>query len=445
MSASGAERESAPRLGEGLPASASVLAVCAHPDDESFGLGGILHRFTQADARVSVLCLTRGEASTLGGDLGGLGALRSAEVRAASAELGLELLELKDYPDGALAAVPFGQLTADVAAVAARVGADLLVVLDSGGVTGHPDHERATEAALAGAPHLPALAWTIPEAVAEALNEERGTVFRGRVPAEVDFAVRVDRSVQRRAIHCHASQCGTESVVWRRLELLGEMESLRWLRPPNAPASAEPCLGASSFAALSDQWDERYRAAAQVFRPQPDETLARLAASLSPGRAVDLGAGEGRNSLYLAQMGWQVVAVDASRVALERIRAHGEGAERIEAVHADLLDFLAGAGERFDLAVLAYVHPEPGERERLLGAAAASLAPGGHLFLVGHHRSGHGRAGPPDAARLYAEEEVTGALAGLEILRLGRREGTSDVVEPGVDLVVWARRRAGEP
>lgn len=56
-----------------------------------------------------------------------------------------------------------------------------------------------------------------------------------------------------------------------------------------------------------------------MFRAEPDESLVELVSPLPPGRAVDLGAGEGRNSLWLAREGWDVVAVDASEVALDRL------------------------------------------------------------------------------------------------------------------------------
>ena len=64
-----------------LPSATSVLAVCAHPDDESFGLGAALRGFADAGARTSVLCFTRGEASTLGEDLATLGEVRSDELK----------------------------------------------------------------------------------------------------------------------------------------------------------------------------------------------------------------------------------------------------------------------------------------------------------------------------------------------------------------------------
>lgn len=117
----------------------------------------------------------------------------------------------------------------DAARVAQPEG---LLVFDSSGVTGHPDHPAATAAALAAADalDLPVLAWTLPEAVAGALNREYGTDFTGRPGNQIDRVVRVDRSRQREAAAAHASQAIPTSVLWRRLELLGDREHLRVLR-----------------------------------------------------------------------------------------------------------------------------------------------------------------------------------------------------------------------
>jgi LmbE family N-acetylglucosaminyl deacetylase len=217
-----------------LPAAASVLAVCAHPDDESFGLGAVLAGFVERGTPVSLLCFTRGEASTLGAaapDGGGaLDERRPVELAKAAAELGIARVVLLDHPDGSLTGEPLDRLAAEVAATADEVDADLLVVFDEGGITGHPDHCRATAAALAGAPGRPVLAWAVPQRVADTLNAELGTTFVGRPPEEVDLVLVVDRARQCRAIAWHASQCGDNPVLERRLGLQGDTETLRWLR-----------------------------------------------------------------------------------------------------------------------------------------------------------------------------------------------------------------------
>lgn len=217
---------------DALPVAGSVLAVCAHPDDESFGLGAVLDRFARQGARLSVLCFTHGEASTLGPTGEDLGELRRRELMSASAELGVGHVVLLDHRDGHLAEVPLGDLAESVEDVAGAVGADLLLVFDEGGVTGHADHRRATEAALAAPGGRPALAWTLPETVATPLAAETGVAFVGRGDDEIDVVLTVDRDGQRRAIARHISQSVGNHVLDRRLELLGDRDVLRWLRRP---------------------------------------------------------------------------------------------------------------------------------------------------------------------------------------------------------------------
>ena len=145
-----------------------------------------------------------------------------------------------DHPDGALVGVDQGALAAEVSAAIGRSHAVGLVVFDPSGVTGHPDHVAASAAALRAAAmaDLPVLGWTLPREVAERLNDEFGTGFVGHQPPQIDLTVTVDRDRQRMASLAHASQAVPTSVLWRRLELLGDIENLRWLRTRDTPASA---------------------------------------------------------------------------------------------------------------------------------------------------------------------------------------------------------------
>ena len=220
-----------------------VLAVCAHPDDESFGLGGVLGALAAHGVEIAVLCLTHGEASTLGpGEA--LGAVRARELGAAAAALGVRRVELLDHPDGALGDVPLAVLAGHVRAALVEHRPDLVIVFHPDGVTGHPDHRRATEAALAASGVVPVIAWAVHDDVAASLNDELGTCFVGRTSAEVDVVIEVDRSRQRAAIACHASQCLDNRVLWRRLELQGDREVLRWLRAPRDGSERETASAA---------------------------------------------------------------------------------------------------------------------------------------------------------------------------------------------------------
>ncbi len=433
-----------------LPGVSSVLVVCAHPDDESFGLGAIIGRFVAGGADVTTLCFTRGEASSLGATARQLAEIRANELAEAAEVLGIKGVKLLDRPDGSLSGESLGDLAAEVTAMAREIGADLLLTFDLGGVTGHPDHHRATEAALAAVGDLPVLAWSLPSNVASSLNEEFATHFVGREGKDLDVVIEVDRSGQRRAIGCHASQSTENPVLWRRLDLLGETESLRWLRRPlprrrdvQDGADLSSMSHADHAHGIGEEWDRRYASAPRVFRPEPNERLVELVDPIAPGKAVDLGAGEGRNSLWLARRGWEVVAVDASRVALDRLAeaAAGEGLS-IQTVVGDLFSYaeeVRAAGAGFDLVVVAYLHPDRPVRAKLLAASASCLGPGGHLFVVGHHLASLGVVGPPYPERLYTEADLQ-SVPGVEVLALERLEGSSDVEEPGTDVVLWARR-----
>jgi LmbE family N-acetylglucosaminyl deacetylase len=212
-----------------------VLAVVAHPDDESFGLGALLDRFTSCGIDVSVLCFTHGEASTLLARRGDLAVVRAAELRMAAQVLGIDWVELLDYPDGHLGQTPIGELAAQVTRLIDEVRPSHLLAFDEGGVTGHADHQQATRAALAAAvdARTPVLGWAIPQPVAERLNARYGTTFRGRPDPEINARLSVSRTRQRRAAAAHASQSFNNPVLHHRLRLLGDNEHVRLLYPPD--------------------------------------------------------------------------------------------------------------------------------------------------------------------------------------------------------------------
>jgi N-acetylglucosamine malate deacetylase 2 len=224
-----------------LPGWPSVLAVIAHPDDESFGLGAVIDQLAAAGAAVHIMCYTHGGASTLNATHADLHRARETELRRAAAELRAAGVTLLDYPDGGLAGIAPAERAGHVADAAARARAIGLLVFDETGVTGHPDHRSATGAAvLAGRrAGLPVLAWTLPTAVAARLSADAGQHFVGQPPDRIDLCVRVSRERQRRAALLHASQIAAGAVLWRRLRLLGDREYLRWLVPPAAAITSE--------------------------------------------------------------------------------------------------------------------------------------------------------------------------------------------------------------
>jgi N-acetylglucosamine malate deacetylase 2 len=209
-----------------------AVAVVAHPDDESFGLGAVIAALVDAGTSVAVVCLTRGEASTLGA-VPDLGDIRDRELHAAAAELGVEEITVFDHQDGDLAGVDADVLLAEV--VAAIGHADLVLAFEPGGVTGHPDHRAATAVAWRAACRLalPIVEWGVSDQVAAALRTELGAPFGAIATRDGELlTVDVDRSRQLAAIACHASQATDNPVLRRRLALQGPCEHVVLHRPP---------------------------------------------------------------------------------------------------------------------------------------------------------------------------------------------------------------------
>lgn len=193
------------------------------------------------------------------------------------------------------------------------------------------------------------------------------------------------------------------------------------------------------------RWDQRYAASDLVWSAEPNRFLVEEASALVPGQALDLGAGEGRNAIWLAERGWRVTAVDVSGVGLEKAgRLAARRGVPLELVRADLLDYEPPASA-FDLVILFYVHLPAGERRVALARAGAALAPGGTLLVVGHDRSNltEGCGGPQDAAVLFTPNEIAAELPGLRIVRAQqviRTVETEAGPRQAVDALVRAER-----
>lgn len=174
------------------------------------------------------------------------------------------------------------------------------------------------------------------------------------------------------------------------------------------------------------QWDERYSGDEFEWSMHPNQFVAAELAGLPPGRALDLAAGEGRNSVWLAEQGWSVTAVDFSRVGLEKGRklsaVRGVGDGRVDWVVADLREY-EPARAAFELVLIAYLQVDAALRARVLAGAAAALVPGGTLLVVGHDLTNltEGVGGPQSPDVLYTPEAITAELPGLRIVRAERR------------------------
>lgn len=192
-------------------------------------------------------------------------------------------------------------------------------------------------------------------------------------------------------------------------------------------------------------WDERYAGPELVWGSGPNCFVAEELAALPPGRAIDLGTGEGRNAIWLAERGFTVTAVDFSRVGLARAAglAAGRGVS-VDWVHADLLDYQPTPGG-YDLVLIAYIQLPADRLTALARTAATALAPGGTLLAVGHDRDNltRGHAGPKDLSVLWTPPVVTAGLTGLTVQqaeRVNRTVTTPDGERTAIDTLVRAVR-----
>lgn len=196
-----------------------------------------------------------------------------------------------------------------------------------------------------------------------------------------------------------------------------------------------------------EEWNERYGTDELVWRAEPNRFLVEEVERLTPGRALDLACGEGRNAVWLASQGWRVVGMDFSSAGLAKGRrmADERGVE-VTWVEADAVSWIPPRSG-FDLVVLMYLQLPYDQRRAALGHAAAALAPRGVLLVVGHDATNptEGFGGPQDPAVLYSAEDIVGDLDGLRIERAERVERQVDTpsgAAVALDALVRAVRDA---
>ena len=145
---------------------------------------------------------------------------------------------MPDCPDGDLSKVGQTSLVAEVVAAADKCFPDGLLVFDTAPEPGRLDHVTATSAGLQAAEtlDLPVLGWALSEDVVARLCHDFGPASANLSDEKIDLRVNVDRARHRVASHSLQGQALPGSARWRRLELLADSESLRWLRQPHGLA-----------------------------------------------------------------------------------------------------------------------------------------------------------------------------------------------------------------
>jgi SAM-dependent methyltransferase len=199
-------------------------------------------------------------------------------------------------------------------------------------------------------------------------------------------------------------------------------------------------------------WEKHYGERDRIWSGRVNVQFADVVSDVSPGRALDLGCGEGADAVWLAERGWDVVAVDISETALGRAKeaAGSRGvSDRIEFVQLDLSEDFPG-GE-FDLVSAQFLHSTVYlDRSKVLANAAAALRAGGQLVIVDHGSA------PPWASKLDHHHEFPSAEEVVADMNLSDDEfervrvdaverqavGPEGQQRPWMDNVIVLRRRA---
>lgn len=204
-------------------------------------------------------------------------------------------------------------------------------------------------------------------------------------------------------------------------------------------------------------WNERYSGSDLVWPRSPNRWVVAQLEGHTPGDALDLGCGEGRNAMWLTEQGWAVTAVDFADNALAKARAVAQeslapqDAQRITWVQGDVLAFDMPS-DAYDLVLSTYVHLADYERREMLRNCVRALRPGGTLLVVGHDTTNltEGVGGPQEAAILFTGADIEGDLqdhlgsGALSLERSGRVAREVETEEGTVvawDALFRARRR----
>ena len=177
-------------------------------------------------------------------------------------------------------------------------------------------------------------------------------------------------------------------------------------------------------------WNDRYAQPGYLFGTEPAQFLPAHQAYLKSGlRALAVADGEGRNSVYMATQGLDVVAMDGSDVAIEKARAlaKSEGVE-VDFNLANIEDW-DWAGQQYDIVAGIFIQfAGPEARVSQFQNLIKALKPGGILMLHGYTRKQleFGTGGPPFIENLYTVEMLRESFADLDILELEAYEREID-------------------
>ena len=166
-------------------------------------------------------------------------------------------------------------------------------------------------------------------------------------------------------------------------------------------------------AEMGRSWDDAYRGAPD-FNPEPNGFLVDVTKGLTPGAALDVGMGQGRNALHLAKLGWTVTGFDVSQVGVEQAQRSAKAAGvKLTALQQSSREFDWGT-EKWDLIVLAYFPALRASVPKIL----QGLRPGGHVVVEAYQADAALHPpGAPGPGVTFGENELLTIFGALRTLR----------------------------
>jgi SAM-dependent methyltransferase len=196
-------------------------------------------------------------------------------------------------------------------------------------------------------------------------------------------------------------------------------------------------------------WDSKYSAEEYVYTKDVNRFVKESLSDLAPGKMIDLAGGEGRNTVFFAENGWQAENIDLSSVGLEkcqRLAAERGVSDKVFTTHASALEFESKLA-LVDLGLCAYLQIPNKDLEIALTRLVENIKPGGVFFGVWHALENlkDGFGGPQDPAVLPSTESMTKLLTSLplEISFVTNRDGqvqTREGLKPSITLTAMATK-----
>lgn len=168
---------------------------------------------------------------------------------------------------------------------------------------------------------------------------------------------------------------------------------------------------------MNPVWDQRYDREEYVYGTEPNDLVVEIAGRIPGSRVLSLGEGEGRNAVYLARRGFEVLGVDGSSVGLAKARRLArESGVSIETVVADLSEFEI-PDSQWDGVISIFCHLPPALRKLVHGRVVAGLRPGGLAVVECYtpRQLEYGTGGPSSPELLYGIDVLRRDFAGLEV------------------------------